>query len=329
MAKPRVFISSTYYDLKQTREDISNFIEQLGYESVRNEEGNIPYGNKEHLEHYCYKEINNIDILVSVIGGRFGSKSNESQWSISNEELRTAIKHNKQVYIFIDKSVLTEYEVYAVNKENTTIKYRFADDIRIYQFIEEIKGLASNNNIKSFETSADILHYLKEQLAGLFQSFLDTQSKNREFNLAQKLENVTKNLENTIDSLVEFNKHSSEGAASLIQMTHPIIRRLSDILNITFGFWIKDYNDLCNLLVNLGWSSLDEYENSTDASIYNWEKRNGKVCRIHISKDIFGENGALNDIKYNEWDDNWIKIEEIEYYESSTNNITNIDELPF
>ena len=71
----------------------------------------------------------------------------ESQWSISNEELRTAIKHNKQVYIFIDKSVLTEYEVYAVNKENTTIKYRFADDIRIYQFIEEIKGLASNNNI--------------------------------------------------------------------------------------------------------------------------------------------------------------------------------------
>ena len=209
MAKPRVFISSTYYDLKQTREDISNFIEQLGYESVRNEEGNIPYGNKEHLDHYCYKEINNIDILVSVIGGRFGSKSNESQWSISNEELRTAIKHNKQVYIFIDKSVLTEYEVYAVNKENTTIKYRFADDIRIYQFIEEIKGLASNNNIKSFETSADILHYLKEQLAGLFQSFLDTQSKAREYNLAQKLENVTKNLENTIDSLVEFNKHSS------------------------------------------------------------------------------------------------------------------------
>lgn len=40
MAKPRIFISSTYCDLKQTREDISSFIETLGYESVRNEEGN-------------------------------------------------------------------------------------------------------------------------------------------------------------------------------------------------------------------------------------------------------------------------------------------------
>ncbi len=47
MAKPRVFISSTFYDLRQVRADIDTFIDQLGYESVRNEEGNIPYGKEE------------------------------------------------------------------------------------------------------------------------------------------------------------------------------------------------------------------------------------------------------------------------------------------
>ncbi len=329
MAKPRVFISSTYYDLKQTREDISNFIESLGYESVRNEDGNIPYGNKEHLENYCYKEINNIDILVSIIGGRFGSKSNESHWSISNEELRTAIRHNKQVYIFIDKSILTEYETYAVNKENTTIKYKFADDTRIYQFIEEIKGLASNNNIKSFETSADILHYLKEQLAGLFQSFLDNQSKARQFNLAQQLENVTKNLENTIDSLVEFNKNSSEGAANLMKMTHPIVRRLSEILKINFGFWIKDYKDLCNLLELLGWSRSDEYENSTSSSFYTWERQMDKVFQLNFNKDIFEENGNLREYKYTDWKDEWISKKEFEYTDTASCNITETDDLPF
>lgn len=32
MAKPRIFISSTFYDLKQVRSDLDNFITGLGYE---------------------------------------------------------------------------------------------------------------------------------------------------------------------------------------------------------------------------------------------------------------------------------------------------------
>ena len=50
MAKPRVFISSTFYDLKQIRADLDNFILGLGYDVVRNEEGGIPYGTNVKLE---------------------------------------------------------------------------------------------------------------------------------------------------------------------------------------------------------------------------------------------------------------------------------------
>lgn len=31
MAKPKIFINSTYYDLKQTREDIADFVFSLRY----------------------------------------------------------------------------------------------------------------------------------------------------------------------------------------------------------------------------------------------------------------------------------------------------------
>jgi Domain of unknown function (DUF4062) len=41
MAKPKIFISSTFYDLKQIRSDLDNFVENLGYEPIRNEEGDI------------------------------------------------------------------------------------------------------------------------------------------------------------------------------------------------------------------------------------------------------------------------------------------------
>jgi len=115
MAKPRVFISSTFYDLRQIRAEIDTFIENLGYEAIRNEEGDIPYGKEEALEEYCYREIKSIDILVSIIGGRFGSESKKSGTSntqsdhkkgtpsVSQLELRTAIKEGKQTYIFIEK----------------------------------------------------------------------------------------------------------------------------------------------------------------------------------------------------------------------------------
>ena len=49
MAKPRVFISSTFYDLRQIREDLDRFILDMGYEPVRYETGAIPYSKTESL----------------------------------------------------------------------------------------------------------------------------------------------------------------------------------------------------------------------------------------------------------------------------------------
>lgn len=49
MAKPRIFISSTFCDLKQIRTDLDSFIELIGYEALRNEEGDIPYGKLNEL----------------------------------------------------------------------------------------------------------------------------------------------------------------------------------------------------------------------------------------------------------------------------------------
>jgi hypothetical protein len=37
MAKPRIFVSSTFYDLRQIRSDLERFIKEIGYEPVLNE----------------------------------------------------------------------------------------------------------------------------------------------------------------------------------------------------------------------------------------------------------------------------------------------------
>jgi hypothetical protein len=66
MAKPTVFISSTFFDLRTLRADLDRFIRQMGYEPIRNETGQIAYGTEAPLEDYCYKEVEICDIFVAI-----------------------------------------------------------------------------------------------------------------------------------------------------------------------------------------------------------------------------------------------------------------------
>lgn len=320
MAKPRIFISSTFYDLRQIRSDIDLFIENLGYEPIRNEEGDIPYGKEEALEEYCYKEIKSVDILISIIGGRFGSESKRDNSSISQTELRTALKENKQVYIFIEKNVLSEYETYLLNKD-IEIKYRFVDNIKIYQFIEEIKNLNVNNNIKGFETASDITKYLKEQFAGLFQRFLEEQTKIKEASLIANLERTSQNLNQLVTYLREENIGQAENINKILMINHPLIVSLKEKLKVPYNFYIEGLNDLKSLLKARGFSFVD---NIPIEEYYIWERsqKNGNKEIIEIRTDLFEEDEKLKYININNWDENYV----IQKYESTVNKD---DDLPF
>ena len=172
MAVPRVFVSSTYYDLKQVRYNIGDYIKSLGYEPVMHERAGVAYTQTAPLENDCYHELASCDIIVCIIGNHFGSQSTDNDLSITMREIQTAIKSKKKVYIFIAKDVFIENRTYEKNKESGTFKSAYTDDIRIHEFIFELKNNTKNNVIESFDTTDDIIATLKLQFAGLFQNLL-------------------------------------------------------------------------------------------------------------------------------------------------------------
>ena len=87
MSVPRVFISSTYYDLRQYRNNIENFIISLGYEPVMHERAAIAYTQNQPLEKDCYKDLNSLEIGVFIIGYPYGSQSSYGDLSILMKEL--------------------------------------------------------------------------------------------------------------------------------------------------------------------------------------------------------------------------------------------------
>jgi len=322
MAKPRIFISSTFYDLRQVRSELDTSIETLGYDPIRNEEGDIPYGKDEALEEYCYKEIKSIDILVSIIGGRFGSESRRNNSSVSQIELRTALKENKQVYIFIDKNVLSEYETYLINKDNKEMKYKYVDDIRIYHFIEEVKSLNANNNIKGFETASDISKYLKEQFAGLFQRFLEEQTRLKEVSLIKNLEKTAQTLNKLVNFLSDENKGQAEEINKILMINHPLTEILRTKLDIPYNFYIEGFSDMKMLLDARGFKEIASNLFDDVMFFSEWMKiTKTKKSILKISDGLFDEEHKLKSIKRTDWKDEFVQLIETDIIED--------DDLPF
>ena len=322
MAKPKLFLSSTFYDLRQIRTDLDLFVENLGYDIIRNEEGDIPYGTDEALEEYCYKEIKGIDILISIIGGRYGTESKRGNNSISQLELKTALKENKQVYIFIEKNVLSEYETYMLNKDRE-ISYRFVDDKRIYNFIEEIKSLPNNNNIKGFETASDISKYLKEQFAGLFQRFLEEQTRIKEVSLIQNLEKTAQTLNKLVNFLSDENKDKDYEINKILMINHPFTEDLKSKLDIPYNFYIEGFSDFIALMKARFFKMIDNNYGQDDGIdlFYKFvKKQKGKVYTLLVNQEVFDEDNRLRFIRRTDWSDSFI-----EYYIEDDDD----DDLPF
>lgn len=187
MARPRVFVSSTFLDLRHIRQGVEHFISGMGYEPVLFENGDIPFSHHGPLDESCYKEVESCQILVLVIGGRYGSPasseigdiaerdiSDEVDFynSVTRKEFETAFRKDIPVYVFVEKGVSAEYVTYKENRDNREIKYAHVDNVNIFRLLDFIYTRHRNNLTREFEHVEDITSWLRDQWAGLFSDLL-------------------------------------------------------------------------------------------------------------------------------------------------------------
>ncbi|API86394.1 DUF4062 domain-containing protein [Francisella uliginis] len=309
MAKPRIFVSSTYYDLKHIRADLERFIRDQGYEPILNEKGHIPYGSTEKLEEYCYKEIELSDILISIVGGRFGSESREDNYSISNLELKTAIDKGKQVYIFVENLILNEYKTYESNKENDTVNYISVDDIRVFKFIEEIYSLPLNNQIKGFDMVQEINQYLKEQWSGLFQSLLSENARQKEVNIIEDLKSTSKTLNQLVSYLIDQKSRGDTAIKDILLSNHPAFDELRRKISIPYRVIFQNYDELNQLVKARQYDEEEFVDNWGTDGFYSW-RRKGKDIYLRVSKEIMDSEKKLKVYTPSEWKSEYIKVDD-------------------
>jgi hypothetical protein len=327
MARPRVFISSTFYDLRQIRADLDSFIRRLGYDPIRNESGKITYGKEQKPEEYCYREIDSCDLVVAVIGGRFGSQSQQSVYSISQTEIRTAVNRDKSLFIFIEKGVFTEYQTFLKNKETVGIKYHYVDRPEMFTFIEEVLSLPRNNQVHPFETAEDITEILKEQWAGMFQRFLQQEDRVKEISLILRLDQTASTLDRLVQYLKETNESQSDALGQIVLSNHPAFRRLAKAMNVSFRVFFETREELDKLLESFQYEE-EVFPGDPEYSVWTREnKTQNKIISLLIKDTLFAEGGRIQPQGSINWNDDWIKREVNE--KVTTKPEISDDDIPF
>lgn len=201
--KPRVFISSTYYDLKYVRESLLNFIEKkYEFEAVLFERGNIPYSFNGPIGSSCYNEVERCNMMILIVGGRNGtvdgnSEDFEKHKTFTQNEYRAAIKKNIPIFIFIDKNVYIEYKIYNNLKIKDDYSPVHVDNINIFEFIDELMGYP----IRTFEKIEEIEEYLIEQWTGWFHIYLESLENEKYKDLNAEINFTLEKLKNSIDAM--------------------------------------------------------------------------------------------------------------------------------
>ena len=202
MANLKIFLSSTCYDLTVVRSQLRNFLINQGFDPILSEYSDILFDPRLHTHNSCIQEVPNCDMVILIIGSRFGgeaipealetieidklkeiSKSisflENGKFSVTQLEVLRAIQARIPIFTFVESGVLHDHLTYEKNKHKDILKdlefpriERQETSTYIFEFINFLRLRAENNSLIEFSKLEDIESHLKKQWSGLFQRLL-------------------------------------------------------------------------------------------------------------------------------------------------------------
>jgi hypothetical protein len=273
MANPRVFISSTCYDLASERDSLIDFCNNFGFDVALSERGDVFFHPDLHTHESCTNEIGNCHLLVLIIGGRFGGRYVvDPEKSITNAEYSAARDAGIPIFTFIKNEVLQDHNVWQSNKGNEfveRIRYPSIDKpehaIDIFRFIDEVRLAKRNNSYFAFALPREIHGHLRKQWAAMFlegltnrniakQMLATNEALSRLTSVSQKIEELTKSIYKNVDSVnAESSIESIDRVTQAKEMFHLVGSKVEDNLFLS-GVHM---NDVLENLPETWWEFLE------------------------------------------------------------------------
>lgn len=294
MAKPRIFISSTCFDLIDIRSELTSFLETYNFEVLNSQLHNFGVSPELHSHTACLEQVNNADYFIVIIGKRRGGTFIGSEQSITNEEYKLAVKRGIPIMVFVDKAIDNNLVLY---KKNPAMDFSsMIDDKRIFHFVEYIKSSSANNWVFQYENINDIKNVIKSQYSYYLLLFSQSIVKKKE---------KEKTVDSSKLSFVEFPSNIDEiNSKDMSQDEETAFRNgIKELHNILYKILISEGNNdnkyekikAIWVIARYGELHWDNYGFDIDNNIfkdYAWSITKGK--RVFTQLGIFGVKGEYD-----------------------------------
>jgi hypothetical protein len=180
------------------REQLRAFLLRLGYDPILSEYSDVLYDPRTHTHTSCIQDVPNADMVVLLIGSRFGGRAvpealslidlenlvnssfdvtvlkDPEKLSITQLEVLKAIDASVPVFAFVEETVMHDQRVYQNNKDlSEKIKFPSIDKPDtakyIFEFISFLHHRNKGNAVIPFSRISDIETHLLKQWGSLFQ----------------------------------------------------------------------------------------------------------------------------------------------------------------
>jgi hypothetical protein len=283
LAIPKIFVSSTCYDLAEERAQLERFILSYGFQPILSEYSDVFYDPDEHTHDSCVQEVKHCDLFILIISGRFGGKYiSGTGESITQAEYNEARKLNIPIFSFVKHDVLQAQLYFKENIKSESKEFankifypaiqKQTDAVPIFSFIQSVQNAKDNNAIESYSSFSDIESHLRKQWAGLFYSLLQKRKQQVDVEhistILDKLSGSSAKLESLVESIHSGNQGEEKTQEIIIktatkQATESFFIRLIEIMEDLFKYGeLREYS--ITTLKNAAKSSPQKFDSYID-----------------------------------------------------------------
>jgi hypothetical protein len=268
MAGLRIFVSSTCYDLAAVRSQLRTFIQSQGHEPLMSDYNDILYDHRMHTHTSCVDEVATSDVVVLIVGSRFGGKSvpealskidfekldkesrsteslkKKENLSVTQLEILKAVESGIPVFTFIDDGVWHDHALYEKNKGKSIISEIEFPAIEkpetaafIFEFINFLRHRTRGNSVFQFTKVQDVEDILRKQWSSLFQKLLQEQ-RNQAIE-RKRIDNLSEQFADLKTAIL-----TSIGSTNERDVARGVVR-FRRLLDLVRSFGLRDENFIC------------------------------------------------------------------------------------
>ena len=218
---PVVFVSSSVMDLRHIRDRVRSTLRELCMIPVMSDYGEVPYMGQTSAEEFCYQTLSDCQIMVLIIGKRYGSSSKANHdTSVTETEFKTAKGKINYLLTFIDREVYESKKIYDANRGKDIDFPGMDNPAKTFAFIQEVIEAKCNNGIIPFSNADEVDEQLRKQLAALFGRLLKNKAIDDGYGIKEiigELQGLKSAILTTSEDKVEISRKITRGVKFLLE----------------------------------------------------------------------------------------------------------------